>query len=191
MIVQKIKSALDIFRYFEPIAFRFSTTQNPNPIWRALWTLTGAIRSQGNLDDALARFREAADIYENLYREKPADRKSIRNAALTYKNIGGIFEEKRDAAAALEFYRKALEIDRKNVEAEPNNVTSQMDLSFSYGSISTALSWSGDKNAALENLQMKRSIQEKVVSDDAKNAFAQSSLGFTYRQIGDIQKDFS
>jgi eukaryotic-like serine/threonine-protein kinase len=186
-LVNYAQQAIDCFRQ---LAREFPAETKPrSDLARALWTLAGAVRGQGDLDGGLELFRQSAELYENLTAEKPGDPKFIRNAALTYKNMGGIHEQKKDPVAALEFYRKALAIDLKKAESEPNNVASQMDLSFSYGSISTALYNSGKLEESLELVRKKLAIQEKIAAADQKNAFAQNSLAYTFNQLGfNLQK---
>lgn len=158
----------------------------------ALFRLAIAIRAKGDFDGAIVSYRQAGEIYEKLASvAEDAEKRGthLRNAALTYKTTGGVFEQKQDSNSALELYRKALAIDTRNAAENPNNVQYQLDSSFSYNSIASVLPDFGDNPGALENCQKALAIQEKVVTDDAKNSFARNSLARTYRRMGDILRD--
>ena len=155
----------------------------------ALYFLAAAIRSKGNYDEAIAVYRRAGEIYENLGQaddsaEKRAAR--LRRVALNYKTIGGVFEQKSDSGSALELYRKAINIDLENAAANPNNVQYKLDSAFTYNSIASALTNLGNYKEARENCQKALAIQEKVVAEDPKNSFAKYAVARTFRRMGDI-----
>ena len=156
---------------------------------KALFSLAVAVRAKGDFDGAILDYRKAGEIYEKLaLANDDAEKRGIhlRNAALTYKTIGAVFEQKQEPVSALELYRKASAIDTENAAANPNNVQYQLDSSFSLNSIASVLPDFGDNQGALEYCRKALEIQEKVVAADAKNSFAKNSLARTYRRMGDI-----
>ena len=170
--------------------------KNPNnaeaqaDLANGLWSLAKSNRAGGNYDEAINNYLQAGSIYEKLAAAGTDKRASyLRNAALVYKNIGGVFEQKDDFSKTLEMYRRALAIDAENAQANPNNAQYQLDLSFSYNSIASGLANRGDSSEALNNCQQALIIQEKIVAADPQNSFAQSSLARTLRRVADNQRD--
>ncbi|MEP6923116.1 MAG: serine/threonine-protein kinase [Pyrinomonadaceae bacterium] len=158
----------------------------------ALSSLASAVRAKGDYDGAILNFRQAANIYQELALvDEGAERRGtrLRNAALTYKSMGGVFEQKQDFVSALELYRKAIAIDQANAAANPNNAQYQLDLSFTLNSIASSLTNQGNFNEAQENCRKALEIQEKTAAADPKNAFAQTAVARTYRRMGDILKN--
>ncbi|MEJ7708658.1 MAG: serine/threonine-protein kinase [Pyrinomonadaceae bacterium] len=173
----------------EVVRHDVSSTTARADLARALFSLAAALRAQNDLDGAIAEFSLAAGIYENLAGEKIDKRDSyLRNAALSYKTIGGVLELKKESVAALELHRKALAIDAENAFANPNNVQYQLDVSFSHNSVASVLTDGGNFTEALENCRKALAIQEKIAADDEKNSFAQIALARTYRRVGDISE---
>ena len=156
---------------------------------KALFSLATAIRAKGDFDGAILNYRQAGEIYEKLALEsKDAEKRgtNLRNAALTYKTTGAVFEQKQDSVSALELYRKALEIDTKNAADNPNNVQYQLDSAFTYNSIASVLPDFNNFDEARENCQKALAIQEKVVADDPQNSFAKYAVARTFRRMGDL-----
>jgi len=156
---------------------------------RALFALATPLRKRGDHDAAIASYRRAKEIYENLAASEVNAEKRIsyqRNAALTYKSLGGVSEDKGDPIAALELYRKALAIDTRNAAENPNDVQYQLDAAFSYSSVASILEINGTFAEALEYCEKALAIQEKAVAADGKNAFAKFALGRTHRRMGII-----
>ena len=154
---------------------------------RALFALATPLRKRGETDTAFASYQRAAAIYENLAANEENTEKRTphhRNAALTYKSLGGVLEDKGDNASAMEFYRKALAFDTQNADRNPNDVQYQLDAAFSYNSVASILEKNGNFGEAVEHCEKALAIQEKVTSADAKNAFAKFALGRTYRRMG-------
>ncbi len=157
----------------------------------ALFYLALAVRAKGDYDGAIIYYRQAADIHEKLALvAEEADKRSarLRNAALIYKNIGGVYEQKQDSASALELYLKAETIDRENAAANPNNAQYQLDLSFTLNSIASSLTNQGNFSEAQKNCRRALEIQEKMAAADPQNAFAKTAVARTYRRMGDILK---
>ncbi len=155
----------------------------------ALYFLAAAIRSKGDYDEAIATYRRAGEIYENLGQvDDNAEKRTarLRRVALNYKTIGGVFEQKSDSGSALELYRKAIDIDLENAASNPNNVQYKLDSAFTYNSIASALTNLGNYKEARENCQKALAIQEKVVAEDPKNSFAKYAVARTFRRMGDI-----
>ncbi|MBC7798245.1 MAG: serine/threonine protein kinase [Pyrinomonadaceae bacterium] len=154
---------------------------------RALWYSGDSLRGQGNDDAAIVKLKQALMIYDELAlidSPKKADYK--RSASLARKNLGGIFQAKKDFVAAGDYYQSALKTDMENSQANPENVQFQMDLSFSYLSFAAMLASLKEFDTALENTQKALAIQEKIVANDEKNVFAKSALARTYKRRGGI-----
>lgn len=158
-----------------------------NDLANAYWAVAQKSRGDGDVDGAIENFQRAAAIYENLIVNPTEKRQTyLNNLALTYKNIGGTLEGKKDSAAALELYQKALKIDFDSAAANPNNFQSQLNLSFTYNSVASSLTNLNNFREALEYCSKALIIQEQTVAADAQNAFAKIALARTYRRKGDI-----
>ena len=181
------RKAVDIFTKLSQKDLQNTTASSD--LASALFRLAMVVRANGDYDGAIVLYRQAGEIYEKLALiDEGAEKRGtrLRNAALAYKTIGAVFEQKLEPATALELYRKALIIDTENAAANPNNVQYQLDSSFSYNSIASVLPDFGNFKEAQENCQKALTIQEKVVAEDAKNSFAKFSLARTYRRMGTI-----
>ena len=145
----------------------------------ALWDRANQVRTKGDAGAAIKHFREAAEIYETLYRNTGNNRYR-RGASLTYKNVGSVYRVTGDAEAALASYEKALEYDKQIAADSPENVQAILGLSFSHRGIGEALTDLKQFDRALVELNKAIAIQERLFADDTKNDFLADALGESY-----------
>ena len=95
--------------------------------------------------------------------------------ALTYNNIGTIYDSQKKFKKALEYYTKALEIEEKALGKEHPNVA------LAYNNIGAIHNEKGDYRKALECHQKALEIEEKVLGVEHPNtAMSYNNIGSVY-----------
>ena len=170
--------AFEIFDELRPI--NPNKEQAESDYARGLWDLANARRRLGDNPGAIARFSEAASIYEALYDNGAGNKRFRRSAALTYKNLGTVQRVSGDAAAALASYEKALALDTIIVAETPDSVEARLALSFSRRGVGEALNSLERYEEAAASIVEAIKIQESIIAADPSNAFATDNLFESY-----------
>jgi tetratricopeptide (TPR) repeat protein len=105
------------------------------------------------------------------------------NTAITYNNIGFVYDNQGDYPKALAFYQKALKIREKVLGIE------HPDTATTYNNIGGVYYIQGDYPKALEFYQKALKIQEKVLGiEHPDTATTYNNIGFVYHTQGDYPK---
>lgn len=182
-----VEKGLNIFKDLQNV--NSNQVQRAADFARALWFQANIVRLKGDNRGAIEIYSQAAEIYENLGSGNENPNRHKRNAALTYKNIGGIYHVEKDYQKALEFYQKAFFYDKENAKSSPNNVESQMDLSFTYKSLAKTFYQLGEREKSLAEYRQAVEIQEEVYKTDIKNIFAAKALFGSYSGFAEVYRD--
>jgi serine/threonine protein kinase/Tfp pilus assembly protein PilF len=108
-----------------------------NPDFRRAFGLAhtdvGTIREQlGDHEGALAAYRKAEEILEDLTQEQPGADRNWGDLATCYNNIGLLLNHTGKTAEAQDAYRKAIEIQERLVDECPDSERYPDELALSY-----------------------------------------------------------
>ena len=131
----------------------------------------------GNYPKALEFYTKALNIQEKILGKDHPD------TALSYNNIGSVYNRMGDYTKALEFYTKALNIREKVLGKD------HPDTALSYNNIGYVYSSMGDYPKALEFYAKALNIEEKVLGNDhPATANSYNNIGYVYDGMGDYPK---
>ena len=131
----------------------------------------------GNYPKALEFYTKALNIQEKILGKDHPD------TALSYNNIGSVYNRMGDYTKALEFYTKALNIREKVLGKD------HPDTALSYNNIGYVYSSMGDYPKALEFYAKALNIREKVLGKDHPDtALSYNNIGYVYSSMGDYPK---
>ncbi len=180
---KSFQSALQIFADLQtrsPDDFKLKSA-----LAKAFWNIASLETTQNSFDESLENYQKALEIYRQLaIDDAPNNKNHLRNAALTCKSMGSIFQVRGENEKALQYFQKSLAIDLENVKNNPNDVSAALDLSFTYGSGASALRDAKNFQEAKENYQKAIEIREKIFNADSKNAFAENALARGLQELG-------
>ena len=119
-----------------------------------------------NLGDpagALAHYRAAAELGEELVATDPKDVNSRRNLSGSYRRVGLILLEDKPSEA-LEVYRKAAAISQEISDQDPSNIQYRSALADTLLGVGTALHQLGREPEALRYLRRVVDLQKSIES---------------------------
>ena len=140
----------------------------------------------GDLQAAMAGYREALAIQTSLLQMSPDDATLLSNAALTHRRIGQLLKDKPEEAQ-VEF-RAAVVNRRKLFESDPASVPWRTGLAADYKLLGDTLLDLDDKDyrGALQNYSAASQIEEGLVQKDPGNIVWQRTFAVTSVKRGDI-----
>ncbi len=137
--------------------------------------LGNIMRTRGDLDGALERYREA----ERIWRKALGD--DHPNVAVCVNNIGSVLKDKGDLDGALERLREAERIDRAAFGDDHPKIAIRVN------NIGSVLRARGDLDGALERLREAERIFRKALGDDHPNvATCVNNIGSVLQDKGDL-----
>jgi serine/threonine protein kinase len=141
-------------------------------------------------------FSEPADVKENysskaaavdaaMLKIDPDNEQTQRSYELDVDNLGNLLRDKdRDAAGALENYRKAQEIAQALSRRSPTTQHLR-DVARSYYQIGSVYSdVLGDPKPALENFRKALQLYQQAIAADPENALLRQGLAIAYANVG-------
>jgi tetratricopeptide (TPR) repeat protein len=143
-----------------------------------------------NVDDpagALARFREAEKIQEELVAEDPTSVQFRRDLAYTQTEAGNSELDLSNAPAALEEYRRALAAFEAMAKEDPKSSDPLLGIAMSHHNSAEALGKLGRRAEALEASRRARPAYEAVLARSPSSAWAAGMLGSLYVQTADLE----
>lgn len=158
---------------------------------RAVWDRAGRVRRNGDNSAAITFFSEAASIYEALYNGGAGNKKYRRSAALTYKNLGTVYNVTDDFVSGLACYEKALAYDKQIVKENPDGLEGRIGLSLSYRGVGESLNGQKEYAKAATSFSEAIKIQEQIMASDPKNAFVADNLLESYAGAGVSYREMS
>jgi len=142
-------------------------------------------KAQGNLGEAVNRYREALRIREELSRKDPKNAARQLDLSLGHAAVGEALYLQGDLSAALASYLSALGIERGLVDKDPKNAEGQHDLSNTLTGIGLILQAQGNLTEALKDFEDARAIGEKLANSYPENIEYNSDLAVYLVRMGD------
>jgi non-specific serine/threonine protein kinase/serine/threonine-protein kinase len=141
----------------------------------------------GDPTAALARFREAEKIEEDLVAEDPTSVQFRRDLAYTQTEVGNTELVLGNAPAALEEYRRALAVFEAMAKEDPKSTDPVLGIAMSHHNAAEALQKMGRRAEALEESRRARPAYEAVVAMSPSSAWAAGLLGSLYVETADLE----
>jgi tetratricopeptide (TPR) repeat protein len=142
------------------------------------------LKKESKLDDALAAYREARNIFEAIAR-KGNTQAQASLIQLAYR-IGDVLLAQRNVGEALVAYRECLAVARTLVEKDPSNLGRQRNLAHCNTKISDGLWAQGNLEEALAAMRESRSMLQSLLKEDPSNNWWRRDLGVKDQNIGDM-----
>jgi tetratricopeptide (TPR) repeat protein len=139
----------------------------------------------GDVQQALAKYREALAIQTDLLQANPDNSTLLSNAALTHRRIAGLLKDEQPDAALIE-YKAAVEKRKKLFEKDPGIVPWRTGLAMDHKLLGDLLLDLKDFRGALQNYSAASSIEEGLVQKDPGNVGWQRTFAVTNMKRGDI-----
>jgi eukaryotic-like serine/threonine-protein kinase len=144
------------------------------------------LQADGDLQGALASFRQALDVAERL-QQRSATTKNARQVAVAHNHVAVILDLLGDRAGSLSSSRESLEIYRQLLHADPRNELMQRGVAMADMNVGTQLALSGESTAGLRALDEGLTIAQSMVAADPKNLRDVSILAGIYEGRGDVR----
>jgi tetratricopeptide (TPR) repeat protein len=145
--------------------------------------------AHGELPAALASYREALAVREQLAAEAPSDAKLQRDVAVTDARIAKVLLAQGDTRGALAAHQAALAIRELLAARDPKNLQWQRELAYGHGRVGKVQLQQGDAKAALAAYRMALAIDEKLVAADPSNADWRRDVSVMQEWISDVLTD--
>ena len=142
--------------------------------------------AQGNLLEALKRFRAAHDIFDRLAKSDPGNVNRQFDLSVSYEKIGGVLFRQGNLPEALKSFRDDLAIADRLAKADPGNALWQHGLSVSYERIGHLQKAQGNLPEAMKSFRDSLAIMDRLAKGDSGNAGWQRDLSTLYASIGDV-----
>ena len=136
--------------------------------------------NQGEYKEALTYYKKSLEIKEKTFSTNHPD------LALTYNNIGLVYDSMGEYLKALASYEKALEIQHKSL---PSN---HRDLAASYNNLGMVYDKMGDYIKALSYYEKDLEINQKILPPNHPDiAEPYNNIGLVYKKMGEYTKALS
>jgi non-specific serine/threonine protein kinase/serine/threonine-protein kinase len=139
------------------------------------------LKSMGDLDGALAAYREEEQLARSLAQ---ADLRYRRTLALALQNVGGIISKVGDLDEALRIYRESLDLREALVHDQRNDTTARRDLSGGLMRVGEVLEAQGDVSGALDKYLEAIRHREWILQQEPKTGRAHRDLGIAHYVAG-------
>ena len=175
LITARIARTLDIFHKADHWAE--ATAYDKEKYSHLLFGYADFLYKNGLYYDANEIYLRQIPLAEELYG------KEHKNTAVSYNNIGEVYNEQGDYDKALEYHQKALLIREKVLGTEyPETATS-------YNNIGVVYRKQGKYDKAWECHRKAMDIREKVLGiEHPDTAISYNSMGVVYDEIGNYEK---
>jgi eukaryotic-like serine/threonine-protein kinase len=144
------------------------------------------LQADGDLQGALASFRQALDVAQRLQQRSPTA-KNARQVAVAHNHIAVILDLLGDRAGSLSSSRESLEIYRRLLSADPRNEMMQRGVAMAELNVGTQLALGGESPAGLRAVDEGVTIAQSMVALDPKNLRDVSMLAGMYEGRGDVR----
>jgi serine/threonine-protein kinase len=141
--------------------------------------------------EALDRYRRAAELYDGLLREDPANQRYLTEQGHILNNSGTLHESLGDHPRALAAYRAALVVYARLRDANPGDLGYRASIAKTLHNLGKAESDTGEFGPALDHLGQGRAICLELVQAHPSNgtyplllADVDTLLGVAYARLG-------
>jgi eukaryotic-like serine/threonine-protein kinase len=148
-------------------------------------------RGNANLGDsvgALASYRKALAIQEDLVARSPKDSELQRELGLLYDDAGEVQGMVRDLDGAQESFDKALALQEALVRADPRNQNARRDATSSLHGMAGIWVARGDRPKAREVCRKALVQREEIVALRPNDDSARLDLARSYQMLGNLQQ---
>jgi serine/threonine protein kinase len=126
--------------------------------------------------------------YEKMLSAAPDDPELQRNVALVGKYLGGLFERRRDYAAARPHYERSLALDVARLKATPDAREVQFDAAISYSNAAAVADAAGDVDAAHTMFEQSVALRRQVSAADPENAQSAGRLAYILWRVAQFYR---
>jgi eukaryotic-like serine/threonine-protein kinase len=144
------------------------------------------LQADGDLQGALASFRQALDVAQRLQQRSPTA-KNARQVAVAHNHVAVILDLLGDRAGSLNSSRESLEIYRQLLSADPRNELMKRGVAMAEMNVGTQLALGGESAAGLRALDEGLTIAQSMVAADPRNLREVSTLAGVYEGRGDVR----
>jgi tetratricopeptide (TPR) repeat protein len=157
------------------------------------------LEEQGDLEGALAKYREALAMFEDLAASDPDEGLLQSDLSWTHGLMGGMLESMGDLAGALREDRQAVAIDERLTAAYPDDEFFQRRLAMSHYELGNTLDASGNPEAAMQEFEKALAVidahdaqRTALVSDPNEaewqrlSAYIHNNVGWVHEQQEDL-----
>ena len=139
----------------------------------------------GKPESALATYREAADLLEDLADSHPEDAGVRRYRGLVQERLGTVLLATGDLDGADTAFRHSLEIRREHADRHPGNMEAERDVAVALEKIADVKMESGTAGEALDELRRSFEIFRSLAEADPENVSARRSLAISHQKLAD------
>jgi Tetratricopeptide repeat len=148
------------------------TASDPSGIGRTQLLLGDVLQTKGQLDEAMAAFRESLAIDQRLASIDPSNTGWQRDLAVAHDRVGNILQAQRRLNEAVTEFHKAFAIDQRLASIDPSNADGQHNLAIAYYKLGQA--YQGMENE--ENAQS--SYRSAVEAMERAGAMSPGNVGW-------------
>jgi tetratricopeptide (TPR) repeat protein len=146
--------------------------------------LGDVLKEQGDTAGALAEYRAALAIREELAARDPANVEVQRDLATNHGAIGDVFRAQGRTADALAECRTSLAIRDRIAAQDPTNADRQRDVSISHDKIGNLLATQGDAAGALAEYRAALQIRQRQIASGGDEA--KRDLSVSHSKVGEV-----
>ena len=133
--------------------------------------------------ERLPHWQRAADVFEGLLKEQPADPVRQRSVALTAKYMGAYFENVSEFEKARAYYLRAQEIDEQRLAARPLARDALFDVAIDVGNVANVDSRLGRVKEAGEGFERSLALRQKLAAQDPQDVQARDRVAFMHGRL--------
>lgn len=138
----------------------------------------------GDTQEALAGYRRAKQILQELARGQPDVQKHRKELALCCNNMGLLLGRTGKTDEAERSYRTAIELQERLVQVDPAAAAFRGDLALSYGNLGLLQSQTGRDDEAERSYMAAIRIRQRLADDHPRQAEYRSDLAIGYNNLG-------
>lgn len=143
-------------------------------------------RERGDLDTALAEYRSALAVAEQLAVAYPSSATWQINLSVSHIRVGQALQAQGDLEGALVEYRASLAIMERLTAADASNAVWQRQLALSHSNLGDALQEQGNLSGALAEYRASLAIMERLAAADSSDTTLQNDLSSNHSRQGDV-----
>ncbi|HJQ23453.1 MAG TPA: protein kinase [Blastocatellia bacterium] len=141
----------------------------------------------GDTDGALASYRKALQIRQELAKKHPTSDDDRRALAIVYLRIGDIGWRTGDAKQAEEAYGEGIRLTEGLLAAGSLDLPTSRELWAGYRNLAYTLASAGDLNAGLESLRKGQALGERLMAAHPDDAGVRHDMSATLTLVGKAQ----
>jgi len=150
--------------------------------------------TRGDLDAALAQYKEAAAATEELLRRDPDNEQRIFDHAQSVYWVGDIALRRGDMATVTDYWTQYRDFGSRLVELNPNKDEWRTELAYGYRNLASLALDEGDANEAVAGFQHAIDISREMVSQKPTDrtrllVFADDNawLALAFERLGEFE----